>query len=486
MGPTRLLALAGLLVLAGVALARNVPKLAPGMYDWAEPGNVAAALVEGRGFSDPFSGGTGATAWVSPLPVWVEAGVFAVCGVKTAAAAGTLLVLSVLGLAGALALLLSALAPYGAALRTTAAASFLLYAALLPGSPLQVLSEAWLDLLLSAALLWSALAVRRTAGPRGGAALVAVAFLAPLENAGLAAAVGLVVLLLAWQRRRQPRGLVLPLVAAAASALAVAGWAVRNAEALGRFIPLKSNGWFELHLANVDSADGLPRMETVLRRLPFFDVREFQRYSELGEVAYVDSFRAPARAALRADPAHFAGNLLRRIYVAAVFCRREGGGEATRYPFRQDDAVRLVAAGELIPFGGKAGALWTRIDAAPAAEQERFRRLGLAEAPAIFADWAARRAAFDAEFRGPWPIAVGFLSAGVPVAALLGAALLGRGKMGPPADWALVIGCAMLLPYVLVNNNDRHQLPLFAMQAVALGAFAQAVANRRAAGKAAA
>ena len=31
----------------------------------------------------------------------------------------------------------------------------------------------------------------------------------------------------------------------------------------------------ELHLANVDSADGLPRMETVLRRLPFFDVREF-------------------------------------------------------------------------------------------------------------------------------------------------------------------------------------------------------------------
>ena len=69
MGRFRLLALAGTLVLAGAALFHNLPGLSPGMRDWAEPGNVAAALVEGRGFSDPFEGGTGATAWVSPLPV---------------------------------------------------------------------------------------------------------------------------------------------------------------------------------------------------------------------------------------------------------------------------------------------------------------------------------------------------------------------------------------------------------------------------------
>jgi hypothetical protein len=36
----------------------------------------------------------------------------------------------------------------------------------------------------------------------------------------------------------------------------------------------------------------------------------------------------------------------------------------------------------------------------------------------------------------------------------------------------------MLLPFVLVNHNERHQLPLIAMQAVAIGAFAQACAGR--------
>src|ERR1700685_1725662 len=175
----RLLAWSGLSVLAAVALVRNLPRLSPGMLDWAEPGNVAAALAQGRGFSDPFDGGTGATAWVSPLPVWVEAAVFMALGVKTAASAKALLALSVLGLGAANALLISALLPFGSWTRGAAPAAFLAYCALVPGSPLEVLSEAWLDVLLSAALLWVALRAARDPGAGTAAALVAVAFLAP-------------------------------------------------------------------------------------------------------------------------------------------------------------------------------------------------------------------------------------------------------------------------------------------------------------------
>src|ERR1700678_616696 len=139
----RILAWSGAAVLAAVALLRNCPRLSSGMLDWAEPGNVAAALAQGRGFSDPFDGGTGATAWVSPLPAGVEAAVFVALGVKTTASAKALLALSVLGLAAANALLLSALAPFGPWARGAASAAFLAYCALVPGSPLEVLSEAW-------------------------------------------------------------------------------------------------------------------------------------------------------------------------------------------------------------------------------------------------------------------------------------------------------------------------------------------------------
>jgi hypothetical protein len=482
MGQLRLLAWTGLGVVAAAALLHNAPRLAPGMFDWAEPGNVAAALAQGRGFSDPFDGGTGATAWVSPLPAFIEAGVFALLGVKTAASAVAMLLLAVLGLAGANALLVSAVSPLGAWARGAASASFLAYCVLLPNGPLVVLSEAWLDILLSAALLWAALGVRRSPGPRASAALVAVALLAPLENAGLAVSAGIAVLWVAWSSRGEPRALVVPAVAAAAALLAVAAWTVRNAESLGRLIPLKSNFWFELHLANVDSADGLPRMETVLRRLPYFDVREFSFYSGVGEVNYVESFRQSSVAAIRADPAHFAGNILRRLGAAIVFCKREGGGRGTTFRFDPSDASRLAASGELIPMGSMS--LWTRIDAPPAEEHAKLEGLGLRDGAAVAADWASKRLAYDDEYRGPAGVALGFVTAGIPFAALLLSALLRGGRLAAPAAWAAAIAFGMLLPFVLVNHNERHQLPLVGMQAVAIGAFAQALADRRARGAA--
>lgn len=464
-------------MIAVAALFHNLPRLAPGMYDWAEPGNVAAALAEGRGFSDPFDGKTGATAWVSPLPAFVEASVFLVFGVKTSAAAGVMLLLTVIGLAGANALLLAALGPHGAWLRGAASAVFLAFCALLPGGPLEVLSEAWLDILLSAALLWAALAISRSPGRWSSATLVVVSLLAPLENAGLAVSVAIVIVALAWPLRRDSRMLAIPLAAAAAAALAVGGWSARNQEALGRLIPLKSNFWFELHLANVDSSDGLPRVETVLRRLPFFSVQEFNRYQGMGEVSYVESFRRPTLASLRADPAHFAGNILRRLGAAVVFCRREGGGQATSFHFGSGDWARLVTSGELITMG-PSGGVWTRIDTPPLEERARLHELGLRDEAAILRDWSRSRIAYDSQYLGFGGMAVGFLTAGLPVAALLLSALIRRGRLSPPAAWATAIAFGMLLPYVLVNHNDRHQLPLVAMQAVAIGAFAQALASR--------
>jgi hypothetical protein len=243
--------------------------------------------------------------------------------------------------------------------------------------------------------------------------------------------------------------------------------------------------WFELHLANVDSADGLPRMETVLRRLPFFDVREFNRYALLGEVRYVETFRKPALAAIRAAPLHFAANIARRAADAAVFCRREGGGEFTRLKTVPSDRLRLVASGEFISLGAEGGGFWTRIDTPPGEELAKLHGLGLSDESGIWRDWAEKRRGFDGQFRGPAGLAAGFLTAGVPVAALLLAALLGGGRLIAPAAFAAAIGFGMLLPFVLVNHNERHQLPLIAMQAVAIGACAQAISDRRRAATAA-
>lgn len=467
----------GLVVLTAAAAARSLPHLAPGMLNWAEPGNVAAALASGRGFSDPFEGGTGATAWVSPLPVLVDALVFLVFGIKSHASAVALLCLSVCALAAANALLDSALHSYGRWTQSASCAAFLAYCILVPGGPLEVLSEAPIDILLSVVLLWAGLGMGPYPPRRKCAGLVAVAFLAPLENAGIALAVCAAVALLAWRTRQDRGGLVLPLAAAAATALAVLSWAARNESALGHPIPNKSNFWFELHLANVDAPSGLPRVENVLRRLPFFDVREFSRYASQGEVAYVDSFRSPALVAIRARPLHFVANVMRRAQDALVFCRRDGGAEHTNFHFAVSDWARLVTAGELITTGNSGG-FWTRIDAPPFSEKLKLKSLGLTDPRGVEADWARCRLAYDQSNFGPWGIFVGYATAGIPAAAILIAAFLLGGRLPAPAAWAAGISLCMLLPYVLVNHNERHQLPLIAMQAVALGCLAQAAHGR--------
>ena len=472
-------ALAGLAVLAAAALWHNAPHPAPGAFNWAETGNVAAALVGGRGFSDPFSGGTGPTAWVPPLPVWIEAAVFLAAGVKTAAAAWTMLVLAVAGLAGAHALLLragnpqSAGRPAGRGYVWAASAGFLALVVVPPGGPLEVMSEAWLDLLLSALLLWAAVETVRAPRPLATAGLAAAAVLGPLAHAGLALATACVLGVLAWRDVRGRRSPAVPLIAAAAAAVALGLWTARNASALGRLVPLKSNGWFEFHLANVASPNGLLRAETALRSLPFFNTAEFDRYAALGEVRYVDTFRGPSLAALAADPAHFAGNVGRRLFNALVYCQREDGSEVTHGHFNPADLRRLAGSGELVPLGADA-AIWTRIDGSPGAARARLAALRLSAFPAVWDDWINRRGTYDAEYRSPRALFSGFLMAGAPLLALLLATLASGGALPVHAGWAALIAGAMALPFVLVNHGVRHQMPLFAMQAVFFGACAQA------------
>lgn len=471
-------ALLGLAVLTAAALGRHLPHLAPGAHNWAEIGNIAAALVEGRGFSDPFGGGTGATAWAPPLPVWLDAAVFMVAGIKTPAAAALCVALTVLFLAGAHTFLVAALTPLGPWARHTASGAFLALVVLLPDNPLIVRSEAALDLLLAGALLWSTLAHLRTPGRHATAGLIAVAVLAPLAHAGLALATGVTLTLLFVRDARAPRCPVAPMLAGAAAVLALGAWTARNAFALGRFIPLKSNGWFELHLTNVASPSGLLRSGTAFRELPYFNQAQFDRYAALGEAPFVATYRAPTLAALRADPAHFLGNIARRAANAFLFCSREDGGGHTRATFSPADTARLARAGELIVFG-PASASWLRLDAPPAEAHARLRALQLDEFPRIWTDWVARRDDYYAVHNGWRGLLAGFILAGAPMLALLATALATRGQLPPVVLWSALLAFAMLLPFVLINHSNRHQLPLLLFHAAWFGACAQAWADRR-------
>src|SRR5258708_35369788 len=55
-------------------------------FGW-ETGRIARAIALGHGFSDPFHGATGPTAWIAPLYPYLLAAVFKISGVYSAASA---------------------------------------------------------------------------------------------------------------------------------------------------------------------------------------------------------------------------------------------------------------------------------------------------------------------------------------------------------------------------------------------------------------
>jgi hypothetical protein len=84
-------------------------------------------------------------------------------------------------------------------------------------------------------------------------------------------------------------------------ALVYAPWPIRNARALGAFIPLRSTVALELWMGNHAGATGF--LDESL--FPIFNRGEYSRYAALGEAAYMHRKSALAHEYIHAHPGEF-------------------------------------------------------------------------------------------------------------------------------------------------------------------------------------
>ena len=254
-----------------------------------EASNIAYALVcAGEGYASPFGGATGPTAWIAPGVVALYAAAFTLCGCFTAE---SILVAFAIALAVSLA---TTVVVYCIGRRVGgSAASGLLAAlafALLP-------FEAWifhlnghLDFNLQVA--WFALlllAVLRThdgARPRRFVELGLASSAAALFNPGfiLCTAAALPFLVHRLPAREIARLVAILLVV---HVVVVGPYVAWQSLRLGGFVPVKSNGAFELALGTTAGGNGVLGDAVFAATHPSQNAAEFRRYRELGETAYV-------------------------------------------------------------------------------------------------------------------------------------------------------------------------------------------------------
>jgi 4-amino-4-deoxy-L-arabinose transferase-like glycosyltransferase len=267
-----------------------------------ETGRVARSIVLGQGFSNPFHGITGPTAWEAPLYPYVVAGAFRVAGIYTRLSAVLLLTFnSFFSALTVVPVYLIAKKVFGPRVARWAAWTW----ALLPYAMNWAIRWVWetsLTAFLLTTAFWLALEIGDAREPRrkrlwlcfglvwGIAALTNPSCLAFLPFAGGWACYRL------W--RQDKPWLVMATAAALVFFALITPWELRNYRVFHQFIPIRANGGAELRLGNGPGAMGIWMMGLH----PSQHLLQLQLYREMGEVAYVKMRQQEALDWMRAHP----------------------------------------------------------------------------------------------------------------------------------------------------------------------------------------
>ncbi len=279
----------------------------------AEYYNVARALADGRGFSDPFGEPTGPTAWMPP----VFPAIIALClSIFETRSAATTAIISLTNVA----LVVIGVVIYSVCRRAAtwlsplvAVVFYLLWISVFNFSFFRFTHDVWLIALLVAMMC---LAVSRLMSSQAVPVLAwgVLAGGATLVSPAVAAAWCALSAYLFWRAKAQRRQWLL----AGAIALSIATpWTVRNALVFERFIPAKSNAGFELYLANVAYPSGIYDTRALISHPHNDPVLRFQ-YAQLSEGTYIALHQREFFTALKARPLDYLRRVANRLLAVTV------------------------------------------------------------------------------------------------------------------------------------------------------------------------
>ena len=290
-------------------------------FGW-EMGRVARSIAQGQGFSSPYQGNTGPTAWEPPLYPYLMAGVFKLFGIYTHASAWVLLSIN------SLLATLTCIPIYRIAQRTFGerVAAWSAYAwGLNPYIWYWSIHWIWDTTFTPLVLAWIFLLALELAGVvpdalvRGGrnadtsawilfGALYAIGALANPTMLAFLPFCGL------WVWRQRHRHGLPSLAGVALSSLiffaVLSPWVIRNYEVFHRFVFLRDDFGLQVRLGNGPYADGM--LMAYLQ--PNLNKLELQKFQSLGELEYAESCKRQASDWIRAHPGRFAVISLKRIF----------------------------------------------------------------------------------------------------------------------------------------------------------------------------
>ena len=279
-------------------------------FGW-EMGRVARSIAQGHGFSSPYEGNTGPTAWEPPIYPYLMAGVFKVFGIYSRTSAWVLLIInSLLATLTCIPVYLIARKLFGENIAKWSAYAWGLNPYVWYWSIHWLWDTTFTPLVLACAFL-VAVELQEWRGWTGWVLFGALFGIGALANPTM-----LIFLpfcgLWVW-RQRFLRGLP-SLGGVVLSSLVffavLSPWVIRNYEVFGRFVFLRDDFGLQFRLGNGPFADGM--LMAYLQ--PNMNRIELERFQRMGELSYAESCKRQAFDWVRNNPKQFALISLKRFF----------------------------------------------------------------------------------------------------------------------------------------------------------------------------
>jgi hypothetical protein len=279
-------------------------------FGW-EMGRIARSIALGQGFSNPYGGNTGPTAWEPPLYPYLMGAVFKLFGIYSYGSAWVLLVFnSLLSALTCIPVYLIAERTFGERVAIWSARTWALLPYVWYWSIHWLWDTTFTPLILSMIFL-VALEMEEWPGMVGWVIFGILWGVGALANPSMLAFLPFCGLWV-W-RRRLKRGL--PSLAGVALSsviffLVLSPWLIRNYEVFGRFVFIRDDFGLQFRLGNWKSADGM--LMAYLQ--PSQSKLEFAKFQSMGELAYSADCKRLALEWIRQDPTRFAVVSLKRFF----------------------------------------------------------------------------------------------------------------------------------------------------------------------------
>jgi 4-amino-4-deoxy-L-arabinose transferase-like glycosyltransferase len=279
-------------------------------FGW-EMGRIGRSIAMGQGFSSPYGGNTGPTAWEPPLYPYLMGGVFRLFGVYSYASAWVLLTInSLLAALTCVPVYLIAERTFGERVALWSAGTWALLPYVWYWSIHWLWDTTFTPLVLSLIFL-VALEMEEWAGMRGWIVFGAAWGVGALANPSMLSFLPFCGLWI-W-RQRFKRGL--PSLAGVALSsvvffLVLSPWLIRNYEVFGHFVFLRDDFGVQVRLGNWKGADGM--LMAYLQ--PSQNSLEFEKFQRMGELAYSADCKRLALEWIGQNPGRFIVVSMKRFF----------------------------------------------------------------------------------------------------------------------------------------------------------------------------